>query len=59
MFPYNLIGAITGRNHLDFLVKATGAQVAANLVVTDAHVIFDISYGRDYSNLRFHPKAYG
>jgi hypothetical protein len=32
MFPYNLIGAITGRNHLDFLVKATGAQESALII---------------------------
>jgi V8-like Glu-specific endopeptidase len=48
-YPYNTIGAITGKTHADFLVKGSGALVSSNLVVTAAHCIFDGGYGRDYT----------
>ena len=59
MYPHYLIGAITGKHHGGQLVKSTGAQISSNLVLTAAHAIFDGIYGREYEDLRFHPKAYG
>jgi V8-like Glu-specific endopeptidase len=45
-YPYNTIGAITGKTHANFLVKGSGALISSNLVVTAAHCIFDGNYGR-------------
>lgn len=58
MYPHYLIGAITGENNGRQLVKATGAQLSANLIITAAHAIFDGVLGRYYEKLKFHPKAY-
>lgn len=46
MYPHYLIGAITGENNGRQLVKATGAQLSANLIITAAHAIFDGVLGR-------------
>ena len=58
-YPHYLIGAITAKNHGGQIVKSTGAQISANLVITAAHAIFDGSYGREYKDIRFHPRAFG
>jgi V8-like Glu-specific endopeptidase len=44
-YPYNNIGAITGKTHVNQLLKGSGALVASNLVITAAHCIFDGKYG--------------
>ena len=58
-FPNNLIGVITGRDNDGYPLRGSGTLIAANLVLTVAHCIFEgKKYGEDYKKLRFHPAAY-
>ncbi len=71
VYPHYAIGALTCRNITGHLVKASGALVSPNLVITAAHVIFDRKYGfiypnngdekklgSSYKDFKFYPAAY-
>ena len=63
MYPHCLIGAITARTQSNELIKASGALISEDLVLTTAHTLYDSIYGA-FGGIYCHPgftdrEAYG